>query len=221
MEKKFLIQDVLSASWELLKNNFWFIVGLQAIIFAIGIFPEVMNWLFTNNSAMETVLLAVGIIFFILQLIANIGMVRIFLDLHDKKENIQVTDLLSGVNYFFEYVLAAIVYNVIVFIGFLLFIIPGIIWSIKYQFFTYLIVDKRMSPMQALKESARITQGQKMDLFLFSCVAIVLNLAGALALGVGLLITMPLTSLALAHIFRKLSAEPNIEVQNIPTIAQD
>ncbi|EKE11756.1 MAG: hypothetical protein ACD_15C00027G0005 [uncultured bacterium] len=220
MEKKFSIEEAISAGWEILKNNFWFILGLQMIVFALNLFPELADFVFEDFSSMEIPLLMIGVGFFILQIIVNIGMIKIFLGLHDKKQERNVGDLFSGVDHFLDYIIGGIVYVVIVAVGFILLIVPGIIWSIKYQFFAYLIIDKNMGPLEALKESARMTKGQKMNLFIFSLVAILLNLAGLLFVGIGLLVTVPLTSLAVVYIFRKLSAEANVPVQAAPGVIQ-
>lgn len=220
MEKKFSIQESLLFGWEILKNNFWFIFWLEIIMLGLNAVPNVADYLFKGKTGMETPLLAIAAIFFVLQLIANLGMIKIFIGLHDKKESRNIADLLSGVNYFFKYVLAAIVYGLIVLAGFILLIVPGIIWSIKYQFFIYFILDKNMAPMEALRMSAKITDGQKMDLFLFSCAAMVVNLIGFLALGIGLVATIPMTSMAVVHIFRKLSADMKAGTQNVPEAVQ-
>jgi uncharacterized membrane protein len=220
MEKKFSIQESLLFGWEILKNNFWFIFWLEMIMLGLNMTPNVADYLFKGRTGMEVSLLATSAIFFVLQLIANLGMIKIFIGLHDKKEGRNIADLLLGVNYFFKYVLAGIVYGLIVLAGFILLIIPGIIWSIKYQFFVYFILDKNMSPMEALRMSAKITDGHKMDLFLFSCAAMVVNLIGFLALGIGLVVTIPVTSIALIYIFRKLSADMAAEAQNVPDAPQ-
>jgi uncharacterized membrane protein len=213
MGKKFSIEEAISFSLEILKNNFWFILGLQVIVLAINLFPEVANFVFEDFSTMEIPLLIVAIGFFILQIIVSIGMIKIFLGLHDKKDQRSVGELFSGVDYFFNYIIGGVIYAIIVVFGFILLIIPGIIWSMKYQFFAYLIIDKNMRPIDALKESARITQGHKMNLFIFSLLAILLNLAGLLFFGIGLLVTIPLTSLAVVRIYRKLSTEEAVAVQ--------
>jgi uncharacterized membrane protein len=58
-----------------------------------------------------------------------------------------------------------------------------------------------------LKESWRITNGNKWQLFLFGLVLIGLNLVGLLALVVGLLVTAPITWLAATHAYRTLASQ--------------
>lgn len=170
---------------------------------------------------MEIPLLMIGVGFFILQIVVSIGMIKIFLSLQDRKEERNVGELFSGANYLLNYILGGIAYVAIIAVGFILLIVPGIIWTIKYQFFAYFIVDKNMGPLEALKESARITQDHKMLLFVFAIVAMALNLAGVLVLGIGILVTAPLTSLAIAYIFRKLSGVENVPQQVAAEAAQN
>jgi uncharacterized membrane protein len=60
-----------------------------------------------------------------------------------------------------------------------------------------------LGPIQALKESKRLTSGVKADLFLFTLLTFGINLLGAIALGVGLLVSLAITYFAIAHIYRQ------------------
>jgi uncharacterized membrane protein len=90
-------------------------------------------------------------------------------------------------------------------LAFILLIVPGVIWAIKYQFYGYLIIDKKMGVMEALKKSAEMTDGIKLDLFGLGLVLLGVIILGALVLGVGLLAAIPTVWLATAYVYRKLS----------------
>ena len=62
-----------------------------------------------------------------------------------------------------------------------------------------------MGPIEAIKTSGAITKGSKWDLLLFVLFVFVINLVGAVFLGVGLFITVPITSVATAFIYQKLA----------------
>lgn len=78
-------------------------------------------------------------------------------------------------------------------VGLLFLIVPGIYLGLKYQFFGYLIVDRGMGPFEALKESGRLTEGAKTDLFVFwlslfcGILVIMIVLGLLIALPIGLL----------------------------------
>ena len=82
--------------------------------------------------------------------------------------------------------------------------IPGIIWSIKYQFAPFLIVDRNVRIKEAFQESAGITSGVKWELFLFFLMVVGINLLGLMAFAVGLLVTLPATMIAYTFVYRKL-----------------
>ena len=134
------------------------------------------------------------------------GLIKITLKLLDKKET-EINDLFSCSKYFINFVASGILYGLIILGGFILLIVPGIIWSIKYKFFGYFIIDKGMGPVEALKASANITQGAKWDLFLFGILLALINLLGALALLVGLFVTIPTTLIATTYVYRKLAKQ--------------
>ena len=83
-------------------------------------------------------------------------------------------------------------------------IIPGIILALKYWFCAMIIVDRQIDPISALKESSNITNGVKRELFLFSAISLGVNLLGVLCLGVGMLLTIPVTSIAKVYVYREL-----------------
>ena len=106
------------------------------------------------------------------------------------------------------YFIASVIVGVMVGIGFIFLIVPGIYLAITFGFFGYNIVDKEHGIVESIEQSAAITKAQKWDLFGFGVALFFFNLAGAIALGVGLLITVPVSMLALAYVYRKLNGEP-------------
>ena len=73
------------------------------------------------------------------------------------------------------------------------------------SFATYLVVDRGAGPIEAIKESWRITKGHKWQLFLLMLTLILLNIAGIIAFVIGVLVTIPVTWLAVTHAYRALS----------------
>jgi uncharacterized membrane protein len=73
-------------------------------------------------------------------------------------------DLFSQTSVLIKGVLAALLYGVIVLLGIICFIIPGIWLAIRLQFYKYLVVDKKMGPIEALKGSWNMTKGNVWNL---------------------------------------------------------
>jgi len=88
------------------------------------------------------------------------------------------------------------------FIGFLLYI-PAAFYSIvnilKYQFYSYIIIDFDAGPVQALRLSRVIAKNHGFEVFGLDFKIAIMNVLGALCLGIGLLFTIPASFLALAH----------------------
>jgi hypothetical protein len=81
------------------------------------------------------------------------------------------------------------------------------------MFATYFVVDKGMGPIEALKASARITKGNRMRLLALFAAGMLISLFGALALIVGLLVAIPVITLASVHAYRRLSAAADASEQ--------
>ena len=107
---------------------------------------------------------------------------------------------------FVPYLLSTLLVGLIVAGGFVLLIVPGVLWALRFGLAPMIVADEGRDPMDALRESARLTEGVRADLFAFAALALGVNLLGALALGVGLLLTVPTTGLAAVHVFRRLQA---------------
>jgi uncharacterized membrane protein len=53
-----------------------------------------------------------------------------------------------------------------------LLIVPGIIFGLMFMFSTFLVIDRELGPIEALKESNHITHGHKWRLLGFSLVLV-------------------------------------------------
>jgi hypothetical protein len=89
-------------------------------------------------------------------------------------------------------------------VGIILIIFPGIMFSIKFSFFSYVLVDKNAGIIECLKRSSQVTQGVKWRLLGLYTVSFFIIIAGLLCLVVGLLVAMPLTMIAYMWAYRQL-----------------
>ncbi len=106
-------------------------------------------------------------------------------------------------------IIASVLYLSIVGIGLMLFIVPGVVWAIKYSFYRYSIVDKNAGPFAALKDSALITAGIKKELlWIWIILAIFHGIASAYG-GIGILLTIPLSYWAYTALYRQLVPQPS------------
>jgi uncharacterized membrane protein len=137
------------------------------------------------------------------QIAVTLGALSLFLRIHDGQSP-RIRDMLDALPRFFPFLLAQIVYGLIVAGGMVLLIVPGVIWAIRFGFFSFFIIDRKLDPIEALRASWRLTRGHTLELFWLGLLFVGINLLGALALGIGLLVTIPTTAIAAAHVYRRL-----------------
>jgi uncharacterized membrane protein len=198
MANDFSIGDALSFGWNVMKKNF--LLFLYIMLTFIGL--EVISNLSARARLGFIVVAAVLVIIMILKL----GAIRIALDILDNRK-VSYKQLISQPSLFPDYLIGTVLYLLIIVGGLILLVVPGIIWALKFQFYDYYIVDKKLGPIEALKRSAKATYGYKWDLFLFWLAIIGINIVGALALLVGLFATIPTSEMAFAWTYRKLDAK--------------
>jgi len=203
MIQKFSKKEAINFGWDISKKNFRFFILLFTLVVVVFIILSFIQSLVNEKSLLSLILYIINIV---VQIIISMGLVKISLKFCDN-EKPKISDLFSSYPLFFKFLIGSIIYGLIVIGGLILLIIPGIIWSIQFQFFAYLILDKGISPIEALKKSSKITKGTKWDLFLFGILLGFINILGALAFLVGLFVTIPATMIATAFVYRKLLSQ--------------
>jgi uncharacterized membrane protein len=141
----------------------------------------------------------------LMQVALTLIWIRVALMIHDGAD-LDWSKSLDFLDGYLPFLLTVTLTALVVVAGFALLIVPGVIWGLRYSFSSFVAVDRNLDPVAALRESARLTYGRKWHLLEFALAMIGVNILGALALGVGLLISVPTTWIASAFVFRKLQA---------------
>ena len=196
MERVYLKMDAVKLGWEKVKSNLLFFVLVSLTVIVVNLLPRISDAIWGSSVIL-------GIVFFLLKAFIDIGMIRISLNFVDGLLSKYET-LFSGIPLFLKYLAAIILYMVIVGIGLILLVVPGIYVGVRLMFFGALVVDKGMSPVEALKKSFEITKGKTWDLFLFTLGILGINILGLICIGVGLIVTLPMTSIATMDVYRKI-----------------
>lgn len=210
--KQFDKTDIVKESWKILKKNAKVIAIAVAVYFGYyllsNLAPNIIVPILGESLLSMSFLFVLTLVFSVIGIIIQIGYLRYFLKVVDGVSP-EIKDLYSYPNLplrAVKYFLASIIYALIILGGLILFIIPGIYLALRYQFYTYYIADRDAGIMDSLKMSGEITKGKVINLFLFTLLLMVINILGALALLVGLFITIPLSLIAWALLYRKLSS---------------
>lgn len=113
-------------------------------------------------------------------------------------------------------VVANIVVGVIVGLGIVMLIVPGIIFACRLAFVPYLVVDREMDVMDALRVSWDMTRGYGWQIFLMGFLAIFIVIGGLILLFVGVFISMMWISAAFAAIYHAVELQNGVPEVRIP-----
>jgi uncharacterized membrane protein len=132
-------------------------------------------------------------------------------------DKLEVKEVFAAFKNYWNAVLASLLVIVIVVIGFILLIVPGIVFACKLAFVPYLVVDKKMDVITAVKTSWRmVSHGRAWKVFLIGLLAIPIVIAGLIVIGVGVIISIMWISMALASLYRAVDTAENVPVAEGP-----
>lgn len=201
--------EAILFGWNTLKKNFWFFLGLLSVVLGVDLLLGIITSSFTENAPVALVI-AASIISIILNLLLSMGIIKITLKFCDQ-EPANYRDLISSYRLLLNYLIGSVIYGVVVAVGLILLVVPGIYFAVKYQFYEYLIIDKGLGPVEAIKRSGVLTKGVRWNLVLFWLMLIGINILGMIALGIGLVASVPISWLANAYVYRRLQLQAENE----------
>lgn len=212
IQKEFSIGDALEYGWNTMKTNFGFFIGIIIVSWIVTGIPTFIALILQEDAPAFSLLFR--LVSIVMSTIIHIGIIRIALKFVDGKTP-EFNDLFNSFKgYFWRYIGASILFGLIVAGGTFLLIVPGIIWAIKFQYFGYLIVDQNLGVMDSLKKSSEMTNGIKWPLFGFALLLVLINYGGAILLFIGLFVTLPITMMAYASVYRLLQTQTDSSLLN-------
>ncbi len=209
----FSVGDAIKQGWEIFKSRPWFFVGAGIILLiasiVVGLITEAIDSVLMGDVPVDpenpeggTVI--GSLVNFLLTTLINMGAVAFFLKAYDNLAATSYGDLWHPQSYL-QYLAVSILFGLAVGVGLVLLIVPGLIALVVFFFAPFIVIDRAMGPIEAMKSSMEITRGHRWQLFGLVLAAVGINLLGALALFVGLFVTIPVTTLAIIHVYRQLS----------------
>lgn len=219
MHPDFNIKKIFDSAWDKTKEHLVFLVSLLLcafIIMIIAIFIPVINII---------VPLFIGIAMIKISLLIVSG---------TKPTKSHIIDSLKKYKVAWKFFLATLAYMLLPFITVILyyttvllvisnvpvllsvmaiplffltiFLIPtSFYFIIRLQFYKFLVVEnENMGVLEAFKQSMAITRGNFWKIVAFMIILVAINVLGKLALGIGLLITVPISLLANTILYKEL-----------------
>jgi uncharacterized membrane protein len=198
------VGSAYSSGWRQLWKYFLELFLIVIIGFVIGI-PTGMGGWAQDATAAAGVL---GFLGFVYSILIN-GPVQYGVSFAYLKaaraDKLEIKDMFEAFKNYWNAVLAGLLVFVIVGIGLVLLIVPGIVFACKLAFTPYLVVDRKMAVIEAIKESWRMTGGHAWKVFLIGLLAIPIFIAGLICFGVGVIISIMWITLAFASLYHAVS----------------
>lgn len=104
--------------------------------------------------------------------------------------------------------------------GFLLLFVPGILLAFGLGIVPFLVIDKNIKYMDALKASWKLMNGHKMEYFIFSLVLMAVNIVGFIPCGLGFVVTAPLSLGAMVMFYDNIAEPGNAYASDTANAAQ-
>ncbi|MAE70307.1 MAG: hypothetical protein CME06_07530 [Gemmatimonadetes bacterium] len=111
-------------------------------------------------------------------------------------------DFFKGYEQFTPIFLLGLISNALTTVGYFLLIVPGIYLNVAWIFGLPLLLTGRGDFWSALTMSMKVVNRGFISVFGLAMLLMIMNVAGAMLLGVGLLLTVPLSACAIAVAYR-------------------
>ena len=194
-----------SNGWKRLKQYFLELL----LITAIGIIIAVPFGIFNDDTVMIGAGAAIlGILGFAygLLVVQPVDYGVSFANLRAARgDKLEIKDMFQAFKNYVNVVLANLLTGAIIIIGLVLLIVPGIIFACKLAFVPYLVIDRKMEAIEAVKESWRMTGGYAWKVFLIGLLAIPISIAGLICFGIGIIFALMWIRLAFASLYHAVS----------------
>lgn len=201
MESKFMISEVFRTSWKCTKSQIWVLAGLFIGYIIISMIMSLFAMPAQNSIAGQIIVNLITVIFSCLFMLGYFK--NIFQALDDEEPQFSAYGQQS--RKILTYLIASLLYGIVVGLGTVLLIVPGIYLGLRLQFFMAFIVEEDTGIIESLKRSWEITEGQVMQLFLLTLCMIGVYLLGFILLIVGIFVAIPLVYTMHCDSFRKLN----------------
>jgi hypothetical protein len=150
---------------------------------------------------MYSVFMLVGIC---LQALFQGGLIKIWLTVA-RGGTPQFGDLFSNMGKFLPLVATLFLMLFAILLGYVCFIVPGVIIGLGLMYSQFFVVDADMGPIDAMKASWKTTMGHKGKLFVLSLLGVVVAMVGLVACCIGVYATISIFWVALAIVFVRLT----------------
>lgn len=179
------IRGSFGFGWEQMKKYFLYFF-VAAVIGAIIKVP--VDSVKDINGHLSPGWIFLGILVFLYSLllipVINYGIDYFFLK-GVRDEKLEVKEIFIGFNNYVNIILAHLLASALIIMGFIFFIIPGIILACRLVFVSYLVMDRQLDPIKAVEKSWQMTHGYGWRIFGMGVISFFLIILGLILMIVG------------------------------------
>ena len=198
MERKLIISDLLRKAWQSLVAQIWVLAGL---VIGYTIISLLLTCTMPYISYPGRTALGLANTFF--TLVFALGYLKnLFQALDGEEPQFSAYGQMS--RKVFALLFAYILYTVIVALGLVLLIVPGVYVGLRWVFAPQIIVEENASALSSLRRSWEITRGTTGQVFKLVLAGCGIMLLGHLAFGIGIFLAIPLVHLMMCAAYRQL-----------------
>jgi uncharacterized membrane protein len=189
LPSEFRVWEFISLGWDIVKPHWIVLAGMFFIQVAIGAVPYLG-----------------GCVQFIIGGAIMVGIWRALLGmLGGRKPDVGM--MFQGFDRFGDAFLAGLISGILIGLGFICLIVPGVILAIMWLFTYPVIAETGLGFWEAMRESSRLTEGYRWRLFLLLLACLLISIVGFLVFCVGLFVALPVNFTALALAYRFLQSK--------------
>lgn len=215
-EEKFAIDDVIGTGWQITWSRFWPLICILGVNGLVAALIPLASFVMGYNGAMTmsniSLQLLMHLLSAVVMLTVEIGMMNVFLMSLDGKK-VNADDCFKCIKYLPKFFAFVFISRILIALGYISFIVPGIILQISFQFAGYFILEKKMGPIAAMKASWAICDGARWQLILLALISYFINSVGFMCFLVGGIPAYLINGIANAAAYRALLA-------NTPQLAE-
>lgn len=208
------VEQVFNYAWQIWQVNLGLLVGttvtIVAISWVIGFVMGMIQVALLQNDAPPE---AINILNFVSNIVSNllqmylgIGQAQIYLQLA-RRQPANFSELFGAAPLFLPVFAASLLAAVVLIPAYLLLIIPGVILSLMFWPFYYLIVDRKAGIIESFSMAAIVTKNNWGTAFVLALLGFGINLLGCMALCIGIVFSAPLVGMMFAVAYLMMSGQ--------------
>ena len=231
MNKPFSVTEIMSEAWSFAKKNIWILLGFTAVQFVVIIMiTTFLSGIFGGEST--TAVLLQNLILSLFDAFFTVAFYQVIFKQIDEEGEPQFPDFVPNLMKALNFVLVKLIIGIILvfligiissiyFINtpdiagadvmsgklipvFVLIAIPVTYFTIRLCFVVCFIVDQDSGSSESISQSWTLTKGHFWFIFVLFLIILGLNILGAMALFIGLLFTVPFSSVIIIMAYRTM-----------------